>query len=72
MVGSQHKDHLDELGGPWGQAALEPQQAKNTANTNILLEDVRDTHAGVQQLLAALVGDGGNERSRLADEAKFL
>ena len=72
MVSGEHEDHLDKLGRPWRQAALEPEQADNTTHADVLLEDVRDAHAGVQQLLATLVGDGGDERRGLADETELL
>ena len=55
VVSCQHQDHLNELGGPWGQTPLEPQQADNTAKADVLLEDVGDTHTSIQQLLATLV-----------------
>ena len=54
------------------RTALEPQQTDDTAEADVLLEDVRDAHAGVEQLLAALVTDGGDEGRGLADEAQFL
>jgi hypothetical protein len=54
------------------RTTLEPQQAHDTAEPNVLLEHVRDAHAGVEQLLSSLVTDGRDERSGLADEAEFL
>lgn len=72
MVGSQHENHLQELAGIARQAATEPQQSHDTANANVLLEHVGDGHTGVQQLLATVVGDGGDESSGLTDETQLL
>ncbi len=72
VVGREHEHHLEELGGVVGQAAAEPQQRHDAADADVLAEHVRDGHAGVQELLAAVVRDGGDEGGRLADEAELL
>jgi hypothetical protein len=72
VVGSEHEHHLDKLGRIRRESAFEPQQANHATKPNVFLEHVRDAHAGVQQFLATLVRNGGNERRRLADKSKFL
>lgn len=72
VIGSKHENHLEELGGVVGQSAAEPQKRHDTADTDVLSEDVGDGHTGVQELLATVIGNGGDEGSRLADEAKLL
>lgn len=72
VVSGKHEDHLEELAGVVGQAAAEPQQRHDTTDSNVLFENVRDGHAGVEQLLATVVGDGGDEGSGLTDETKLL
>lgn len=72
VVGSEHENHLQELASVGGQAAAEPQQRHDTTDTNVLLEDVGDGHTGVEQLLATVVGDGGDEGSGLTDETQLL
>ena len=72
VVGSEHENHLEELASVAGQAAAEPQQRHNTANADVLPEDIGDGHTGVEQLLATVVGDGGDEGSGLTDETKLL
>ena len=52
--------------------AFEPEQANDTSNANIILEDIRNTHTGIEQLLTAFVGNGRNECRRLSDETEFL
>jgi hypothetical protein len=52
--------------------AFEPEQANDTSNTNIILEDIRNTHTGIEQLLTAFVGNGRDERRRLSNETEFL
>jgi len=72
VVGSEHEDHLQELAGVVGQSAAEPQQRHDTTDANVFPEDIRDRHAGVEQLLATIVGDGGDEGGWLTDEAELL
>ena len=52
--------------------AFEPEERDDTAETNIVLEDIRNAHTGVHELLSTLVGNSRDERSRLADEAQLL
>merc|ERR1712000_156809 len=72
VIGSEHEDHLQELGGVLGEPAAEPQERHDTTNANLLLEDVGDGHTSIQQLLTTVVGNGRDESSRLTDEAKLL
>lgn len=72
VVGSKHENHLQKLGGVVGQSAAEPQQRHDTTDTNLLLENIGDGHAGVKQLLATVVRNGGDEGSGLSDEAELL
>ena len=72
MVGRQHQDHLQEPAGVVREAAPEPQQRHDAADADLLLEHVRDGHAGVEQLLASVVGDGRDEGGRFPDQAKLL
>ena len=72
VVGSQHQNHLEELAGVAGQAAAEPEERHDTTNADILPEDIRDGHTGVEQLLATVVGDGGDEGGGLTDKAELL
>lgn len=72
VIGSEHENHLKELAGVRGQAAAEPQERHDTTNANILSEDIGDGHTGVEQLLATVVGDGGDEGSGLTDETELL
>lgn len=52
--------------------SLEPQKAKNTSNPDLFLEDLRDGHASIDQLLAPLITDAGHEGSRFPDQTKLL
>lgn len=54
------------------RTSLEPQQGNDTTKTNFILEDIRNTHTGVQKLLSTLIGNRGDEGGRLADKTKFL
>lgn len=72
VVGSEHEDHLEELGGVVGQTAAEPQERHDTTDTDVVLEDVGNGHAGVEELLATVVGNGGDEGSGLTDETELL
>lgn len=72
VVGSKHEDHLEELGSVVGKTAAEPKERHDTTNTNVVLEDVGDGHTGVEKLLSTVIGDGGDEGSRLTDETKLL
>eukprot|EP00047_Mylnosiga_fluctuans_P002395 m.224315 g.224315 ORF g.224315 m.224315 type:complete len:1021 (+) comp11078_c0_seq1:64-3126(+) len=72
VVGRDHQAHLDELAGIRRQSALEPEQADDAANANVVLEDVCDWHAGVAQLLAAVVRDRADKVGGLADQAQLL
>jgi hypothetical protein len=69
VVGRHHQTHLEELAHVGGEASLEPQQRDHPADTHVLLEDVRDGHAGVDQFLAALVANGSHEAGRFTDQA---
>lgn len=68
VVSCEHENHLQELAGVAGDTTTEPQERHDTANANVILEDIGDGHTGVQQLLATVVGNGGDEGSRLPDE----
>lgn len=72
VVSGKHEDHLQELGGVWWEAAAEPQQRHDTTDTDIFPEHVRDGHTSVEEFLATVIGNGGNEGSGLADETKLL
>lgn len=72
VVGSKHKNHLQELAGVGREAAAEPQKRHDTTDANVLLEDVGDGHTGIEQLLATIVGDGGDEGSGFTDETQLL
>ena len=72
VVGSKHEDHLEELGSVVGETAAEPQERHDTTDTDVVLEDVGNGHAGVEELLATVVGDGGDEGSGLTDETELL
>ena len=71
VVGGHHEHHLDELAGVLGQPLPEPQQRDDAADADLVLEDLGDGHAGVHELLASLVGDGGDERSGLSDKTQL-
>ena len=51
---------------------LEPEEAEDPAKAHLLLEDLGDGHARVDELLSSLVTDAGHERGRFADQAHFL
>lgn len=72
VIGSKHEHHLEELGGVVGQTAAEPKKRHDTTNTDVVLEDVGNGHAGVEKLLSTVIGDGGDEGSGLTDETKLL
>lgn len=72
VVGSQHENHLEELARVVWETAAEPEEGHDTADSDVLFEDIRDGHAGVQKLLATVIGDGGDEGSGLSDQAKLL
>jgi len=72
VVGSKHENHLEELGSVVGETAAEPQERHDTTDTDVVLEDVRNGHAGVEELLATVVGDGGDEGSGLTDKTELL
>ena len=72
VVGSKHEDHLEELGSVVGETAAEPQERHDTTDTDVVLEDDGNGHAGVEELLATVVGDGGDEGSGLTDETELL
>jgi hypothetical protein len=72
MVGGKHEDHLQELGSVVGQTAAEPQERHDTTDTDVVLEDVGNGHAGVEELLSTVVRDGGDEGSGLTDETELL
>jgi hypothetical protein len=64
--------YLQELGGVRREAALEPKQTDDTTDTDILLENVRDSHSSVQQLATSLVTDSTDECCRFPDHTKLL
>jgi hypothetical protein len=66
VVGGELENHLEELGGVGGKATLEPEEGDDTSDSDLLREDVRDGHAGVEELLTALVGDGAVVRERVS------
>lgn len=72
VVGSKHEDHLEELGSVVGKTAAEPKERHDTTDTDVVLEDVGNGHAGVEELLATVVGDGGDEGSGLTDKTELL
>mmetsp|Transcript_13165 Transcript_13165/g.52746 ORF Transcript_13165/g.52746 Transcript_13165/m.52746 type:complete len:1108 (+) Transcript_13165:373-3696(+) len=72
VVGRDHEDHLDELGRVRRELLAEPQERQDAADAEVLREDVRDEHARVLELLAAVVGDGRDEVGGLADHAEPL
>lgn len=72
VVSSQHENHLKELACVARETAAEPQKRHDTTDTNVLLEDIRDGHTSVQEFLATVIGDGGDEGSRLPDETQLL
>jgi hypothetical protein len=72
VVSSKHEDHLEELGSVVGQTTAEPEERHDTADTDVVLEDVGNGHAGVKKLLSTVVGDGGDESSGLTDETELL
>ena len=82
MISGEHEDHLDELRSPRRETALEPQERDDATDepqergdateTGVLLENVGDARASVQKLPTALVGDGRDERGRLADETELM
>lgn len=51
---------------------LEPEEAEDPADAHLLLEDLGDGHARVDELLSSLVADAGHERGRFADQAQLL
>lgn len=52
--------------------ALEPQQAQHATQAHLLLEDLGDGHASVDELLASLVTDARHERGWFPDQAQLL
>mmetsp|Transcript_83483 Transcript_83483/g.150615 ORF Transcript_83483/g.150615 Transcript_83483/m.150615 type:complete len:317 (+) Transcript_83483:664-1614(+) len=81
VVGAAHRwavvccdlqDHLDELGAFPGQLTPEPEQGEDTSDAQVLLEDLADGEAAILELLASVVGDGGDEVGRLPDHAQLL
>lgn len=72
VIGSEHENHLEELGGVVGESSAEPKKRHDTTDTNILLENVGNGHTSVEKLLATVIGNGGDEGSGLSDEAKLL
>mmetsp|Transcript_98915 Transcript_98915/g.318948 ORF Transcript_98915/g.318948 Transcript_98915/m.318948 type:complete len:414 (+) Transcript_98915:204-1445(+) len=72
VVRSDHQDHLDELAAGLREALPEPEQGEHAADAQVLAEDVRDRHAAVLELLATVVGDGGDEVGGLADQSQLL
>ena len=51
---------------------LEPEEAEDPANAHLLLEDLGDGHACVDELLSSLITDAGHERGRFADQSQLL
>jgi hypothetical protein len=64
VVGSEHEDHLEELARVGRETTLEPEERDDSSDSNVLLEDGRDGHASVEELLTALVRDGAVEDDR--------
>lgn len=71
MVGRELQNHLDEFAGVRWETSLEPQERDDTTDTDVLFEDVRDTHTSVHELLTTLVRDGGDEGGRLSDKSEL-
>ena len=55
MVCRHHQDHLDELGGPVGQAPPKPQQREHPAHADVVGDGFGDGHLGERG------GDEGEE-----------
>ena len=72
VIGSQHEDHLEELGSVVWKTTTEPEEGHNTADSNIFLEDVRNWHTSVKKLLSTIIRNGGDESSWLSDKTKLL
>lgn len=72
VIGGKLKNHLDEFASIGRESSLEPKKRNDTTDTDLLLEDVGNSHASVHELLASLVGDGRDESGGLPDETKFL
>ena len=57
VISRQHEHHFDEFSCPLWEAALEPEQADDTSETDVFLKYVRNAHAGVDKLLTTLIRD---------------
>lgn len=51
---------------------LEPEEPQNPSQAHLLLEDLSDGHAGINELLATLVADAGHEGGGLTNQAQLL
>lgn len=58
VIGSEHENHFEELASVRWQTPLEPKQRNNSSDSDVLLEDIRDSHTGVQKFLSTLIRDG--------------
>ena len=61
--------------GGWGEREvppLEPEQSDDAPDSEVFPEHLSDRHAGVEQLLAALVTDTRHEGRRLPDQSQLL
>ena len=72
VVSSKHEHHLQELAGVVREAATEPEQRHDAADSDLLFENVGDGQTRVEEFLPAVVGDGGDEGGGFADEAQLL
>ena len=72
MISGKHEHHLQKLASVVGESATEPEQRHDAADSDLLFEDVGDGQTGVEEFLATVVGDGGDEGGGLADETQFL
>lgn len=52
--------------------SLEPEEAKDTTDAHLFLEDLGDGHACINELLPSLVTDAGHERGRFSDQTQLL
>jgi len=72
VIGSQHENHLQKLGGILRKPSTEPKKGHNTTNTNVFLEDIGNWHTRIKKLLSTVIGDGGDEGSWLTDKPELL
>ena len=69
VVGHDLQDQLNEPGCIVGQLLLEPEQADDSTDAHLLVQDIGELLAGIEHLFAAVIGDGADECGRLSDIA---